>query len=258
MLSDAPGHGYLALAPGEQVCLLVNNLGATTLMELAIAARHAIERLEERWRVSVVRVFTGTFMSSLDMAGISLSVMKLDELRCARLDALTRAPSWPSTPGVRVARRAPVAAVSPAALGGVSSRGRLINATIFERAVRRACARVVACQAQLNHLDRLVGDGDCGDTLSAGAGAVVAALDRLSEQSALGDAAAALGLIGSAMERMGGSSGALYHIGLTAAAGAAVAHASSESEAAMWAAALAAAVHAIMECGGARLGFRCA
>lgn len=259
VLSDAPGHRYLALQPAEHVCLLVNNLGATTLMELAVAARHAIALLESRWRVCVVRAFTGTFMSSLDMAGISLSVMKLDDLRAARLDALTRAPSWPSLPGVRTARRPLVVPVSPASLGSSRARGRPTDAALLEASVRRACARIQACQPQLNHWDRLVGDGDCGDTLGAGAGAVLAALDSLADRGPLGDAATALRLVGSATERMGGSSGALYHIGLTAAAAEAAARASmAEPEAAMWAAALAAAVQAVMECGGARPGCRCA
>ncbi|KAJ1624247.1 dhak subunit of dihydroxyacetone kinase [Pavlovales sp. CCMP2436] len=257
ILSDAPGHGFLSVVPGEPVCLLVNNLGATTHMELAVAARRAIEHLEARWGVRVVRVFSGTFMSSLDMAGLSLSVMKLTTLSTARLDALTRAPAWPHASGVRIAKRAPVPAVTIVTTGESAPHGRATDPATLERAIRCVCARLKACSAQLNEWDRLVGDGDCGDTLQAGAVAVLAALDLADTKSELADAASALRLVGSAAERMGGSSGALYHIGLEAAVGAAVRHASGgSSDAAMWAAALAEANRAISECGGAGVGFR--
>src|SRR5262245_30867756 len=62
----------LALAPGSRVALLVNNLGATPTMELAVAARRAIAVLEGRGIV-VERAYLGTFLSALEMAGMSLS-----------------------------------------------------------------------------------------------------------------------------------------------------------------------------------------
>src|SRR5205085_411617 len=57
----------------DRVVLLVNNLGGTPAMELAIVARHAIAVLEGRGLV-VERVLVGTFLSALEMAGVSLSV----------------------------------------------------------------------------------------------------------------------------------------------------------------------------------------
>ena len=53
----------------KRVAVMVNNLGATTKMELAIVARHAVPFLERRG-FTVERVYAGTFLSSLDMAGI--------------------------------------------------------------------------------------------------------------------------------------------------------------------------------------------
>jgi dihydroxyacetone kinase len=61
---------------------MVNNLGATTEMELAIVARHAVSFLAGKG-FTVERIYAGTFLSSLDMAGISLSVLGLDESGCA-------------------------------------------------------------------------------------------------------------------------------------------------------------------------------
>ena len=63
---------------------------------------------------------------------------------------------------------------------------------------------------------RRVGDGDCGSTLRRGAEAVQAAV---AESLPLNDAAAALAGIAAALRAMGGTSGALYNIAVTAAAG---------------------------------------
>ena len=73
---------------GEQkrVAVMINNLGATTEMELAIVTRHAVLFLESRG-VAVERIYAGTFLSSLDMAGISISVLGVNDERLGWLDA---------------------------------------------------------------------------------------------------------------------------------------------------------------------------
>src|SRR5436305_12754092 len=89
----------LGIRPGSRVAVLINNLGSTTNMELAIVGRKTLAVLNER-SVQVERVLTGTFVSSLDMAGISISLMDLDDDRFRLLDALTNAPGWPRGVGV--------------------------------------------------------------------------------------------------------------------------------------------------------------
>jgi len=44
-------------------------LGATPIMELMIAARKAVPELQLVYGIAVDRVYTGTLMTSLDMAG---------------------------------------------------------------------------------------------------------------------------------------------------------------------------------------------
>ena len=85
----------LAEIAGDRVALLVNNLGGTPTMELAIVARHAIDVLERSGK-RVERVYAGTFLSALEMAGVSLTVLPVDDRRLARLDAPTDAPAWPN------------------------------------------------------------------------------------------------------------------------------------------------------------------
>ena len=47
----SPDTGYLELKPGSDVALMVNNLGATTPMELQIVARAALRQLEQQHKV---------------------------------------------------------------------------------------------------------------------------------------------------------------------------------------------------------------
>src|SRR5215471_14723934 len=56
----------------KRITVMINNLGATTEMELAIVARHAALFLGKKG-FTIERLYAGTFLSSLDMAGISIS-----------------------------------------------------------------------------------------------------------------------------------------------------------------------------------------
>src|SRR5690606_36324988 len=83
------------LAAGSSVALLVNNLGATPVMEMNIIAGDAITALRAR-NINVVRAYCGTFLTSIEMAGVSLSLIEADEIIIAALDAPTDAPAWPA------------------------------------------------------------------------------------------------------------------------------------------------------------------
>ena len=78
----------------ERVALLVNGLGGTPPMELAIVARRALAALRARG-LTAQRAWAGNFMTALEMPGCSLSLMVLDDARTAGLDAATNAPAWP-------------------------------------------------------------------------------------------------------------------------------------------------------------------
>ncbi|KAL9688582.1 hypothetical protein QQ045_033005 [Rhodiola kirilowii] len=86
---------YVPIVPGNRVVLMINGLGATPLMELMITAGKTVPLMQLNHGLAVDRVYTGSFMTSLDMAGFSISIMKADEKILRRLDAPTRAPSWP-------------------------------------------------------------------------------------------------------------------------------------------------------------------
>ncbi len=76
------------VAPGE-IALLVNGLGATAYLDLYIVYRAARRRLEAAgWTVS--RSFVGEYVTSLEMAGASITIMSLDDELLALLDAPAR------------------------------------------------------------------------------------------------------------------------------------------------------------------------
>jgi dihydroxyacetone kinase-like protein len=68
----------MKLAPGDETALMINGLGATPLMELYIVARKVLTLLEEK-KVRVFQTWVGEYMTSLEMAGCSVSLLKLDE-----------------------------------------------------------------------------------------------------------------------------------------------------------------------------------
>jgi len=67
----------LPFATGDEVCLLVNDLGSTTWMELLIVARKTHQLLAEAG-IRVHDTIVGRFCTCQEMAGFSLSLMKLD------------------------------------------------------------------------------------------------------------------------------------------------------------------------------------
>ncbi|KAJ8138802.1 hypothetical protein OY671_007985, partial [Metschnikowia pulcherrima] len=73
MLSAIMRHGDLKA--GDEVASMVNGLGGTPALELAIAARGAL-RHSAAAGISVKAVSSGTFLSASEMAGCSLSVMR--------------------------------------------------------------------------------------------------------------------------------------------------------------------------------------
>jgi dihydroxyacetone kinase-like protein len=68
----------LAPKPGSEVLLLVNGFGATPLIELYLMVNSA-RRILDGAGIKAVRFLTGSYVTSLDMAGVSITVSALDE-----------------------------------------------------------------------------------------------------------------------------------------------------------------------------------
>ena len=87
VLADMP---FMA---GDEVALMLNNLGATTMMELLIVNRKVRALLDDAG-IKVHRTDIGPFFTSQEMAGFSLSLMKLDDDLKRWLDAPARSPGF--------------------------------------------------------------------------------------------------------------------------------------------------------------------
>lgn len=72
ILADMP------LGEGDEIALMINNLGATTMMEMLIVNRRVRQILADRG-TTVHRTDVGTFLTVQEMAGFSITVMKLDD-----------------------------------------------------------------------------------------------------------------------------------------------------------------------------------
>ena len=65
---------------------MVNGLGATPNMELYIANNHLNDILDKKG-IKIYKTLVGNYMTSIEMAGISISILKLDDELKELLDA---------------------------------------------------------------------------------------------------------------------------------------------------------------------------
>jgi triose/dihydroxyacetone kinase / FAD-AMP lyase (cyclizing) len=252
---------------GDRLAVLVNDLGSTTPMELDIVARHAFDALRSHGLI-VERMYSGAMLTSLDMAGISITLLAVDDERLRFLDAATSAPAWPNFP------RRPPAPLADRVLGAdsvwpapglapissdVTAQRALqpvqpIGSTQgirTEQAIRSACVALLDAEPVLTPMDKAVGDGDLGINLARGASAVEGMLSHYP----LDDPAATLISIGRTLQQtIGGSSGPFY--GVLFIRGGNALRGRNLKDPAEWGFALSEACDAISELGGAKRGDR--
>ncbi|UOQ43983.1 dihydroxyacetone kinase subunit DhaK [Halobacillus salinarum] len=76
----------LELKQGDEVALMVNGMGATPLMELYILNNHLHDLLTNKG-ITVADTKVGNFMTALEMAGASITILKLDNELKTQLQA---------------------------------------------------------------------------------------------------------------------------------------------------------------------------
>lgn len=165
----ARGNEYVSCAPGDRVVLLVNNLGAATPIEMGLVARHAIAHCRRVLGLSVSRAIVGAFKTSLDMVGVSLTILKVGGDGCEDLlpllDEPTEAPAWPKATHRDPLHESDIFLPEEASGAGarsskdadglppISEEGR----AAAKAAILGACAALVDCQEEVDALDRLAG-----------------------------------------------------------------------------------------------------
>ena len=78
---------------GDEVAVLVNGLGGTPLQELYLANLKVAEVLAEK-NIKVAKTIVGNYMTSIDMAGYSISLLKLDDELKEYLNAPADTPAY--------------------------------------------------------------------------------------------------------------------------------------------------------------------
>jgi dihydroxyacetone kinase len=250
LLDEILKHGKLG--DEKWVAVMVNNLGATTEMELAIVARHAVLFLESKG-FTVERIYAGTFLSSLDMAGVSISVLGINDEWLGWLDAPTIAPAWPNAlkqrpgkPEAQISTAVSMKMSSPIDKSAQTEGGRTVK-----RAIEAACSALIDAEEELTEMDRVTGDGDLGVSMKRAA----AVVQKTVGSYPLDNIPAALKALGHVLQReMGGSSGPLYGV-LFLRCGNALEN-SRAIGLAQWAEAIDQGCQAISELGGAKPGDR--
>jgi dihydroxyacetone kinase len=85
----------------DEVVLLVNNLGGVSPLELSGITNEVVEQLEGSFKIKPVRILEGTFMTSLNGLGFSISLLRVADIGLSTgpsmlelLDAPAEASGW--------------------------------------------------------------------------------------------------------------------------------------------------------------------
>lgn len=74
---DDPDRAFITREPGDEFVLLINNLGGVSTLELSGITDEVHRQLEKDYQIKPVRVIQGTFLTSLNGLGFSISLLKL-------------------------------------------------------------------------------------------------------------------------------------------------------------------------------------
>ncbi|XP_041326350.1 triokinase/FMN cyclase [Pyrgilauda ruficollis] len=249
-MTDPSSSSHLSLTPGSSVVLVVNNLGGLSCLELGIVAGAAVRCLENRG-IRIARALVGCFMTAMEMAGVSLTLMLVDEELLRLIDTKTMAMAWPNIlAGPATTRREEVPAPTEAPRKPQDETGIGLSTARVERVLKRVCSTLLDMKEKLNELDRGAGDGDCGHTHSQAAQAIQEWMRSRPPPAAPAQLLSALADV--VLEQMGGSSGVLYGLFLTAAGQSL----RGRSDSSAWADAMDSGIEAMQRYGGAAPGDR--
>ncbi|SIM51425.1 dihydroxyacetone kinase family protein [Micromonospora cremea] len=212
--------GVLAEAPQEQsrrIGVILNGLGATKYEELFVLWR-TVARLLRDAGYTIVDPEVGELVTSLDMAGCSLTVVYLDE----ELERLWHAPA--DTPAYRKGvlspdsvrdRRTVTEAEQGTIAQGVADDATRAAADIVVAALSAMAAAVADKEEELGRIDAVAGDGDHGRGMVRGTAAAVDAA-RKSQAAGNGPGRVLVAAGEAWAARAGGTSGVLWGAALAA------------------------------------------
>ncbi|KAM3123000.1 dihydroxyacetone kinase [Candidozyma auris] len=217
---------YLDFDDNDDYVMLINNIGGTSSLELYALAHYAVSRVPLKRKPS--RVYISDFVTSLSSPGFSITLFNLDKAGTNKyskkdilgfLDAPTNAPGWKPKIYSDKEWQQPAEEVkeSPVAHAEFPKSDVKIDGQQFAKNLQNAMKLLISKEPEITKYDTQVGDGDCGETLKAGAEAILAAIDSDKQfKDNLSDVVATVSAITEIVEdKMGGTSGGIYAIYLT-------------------------------------------
>ncbi|KEI41901.1 uncharacterized protein L969DRAFT_44135 [Mixia osmundae IAM 14324] len=269
---DDEERSFVRFAAGDQLVLLVNNLGGLSNLELSALTSLTLSALAyqpaEDQAIHPVRVLSGTFLTSLDGSGFSITLLNISSAASDvssnselldLLDAPAATAAWsnPSATSSASASRDSRTKQSSKDVRSPQQSGKvLVSASVLYRAISGACETLEAQGPQLTRWDTIVGDGDCGRTCEQGAQAVLKLVNSPPHSSRI-DIGSFVHDISEAVEdACGGTLGAIFAIFLAALANELLAVTADSLEMSTWAACAARALETLEASTLARQGHR--
>ncbi|KAJ5909105.1 Dihydroxyacetone kinase [Penicillium taxi] len=222
---NEPEFCYITRKDEDEFVLLINNLGGVSQLELAGITDEVYRQLERDYRVKPIRVTQGTFLTSLNGLGFSISLLKLADTGLGAgksmvelIDAPAEAVGWSSPiPTSTWTNRidTPVELKVSNLAEEIPSNLKL-DPYIVKKVLGAGLERVIAAEPEITRYDTIVGDGDCGIGLKRGAEAIQSLLET-SDPPLSADIVNTVNRITTVVENvMDGTSGAIYAIFLNA------------------------------------------
>ncbi|KAI1746162.1 dihydroxyacetone kinase [Xylaria scruposa] len=205
----------------NEVVLLVNNLGGVSVLELGGITTEVVKQLGE-WGIRPVRILSGTYMTSLNGLGFSISLLNVVNTDIGGpsmiqlLDYPCEATGWsaPIAKETWEAKNTNTREDCATSDQSVKPSGLKADAAAFTEKLTSGLEALISVEPEVTRFDTVVGDGDCGIGLKRGAEAV---LKHLKETRATGDLVVDVANIVPVIENsMDGTSGALFAIFLNA------------------------------------------
>ncbi|MFD2618591.1 dihydroxyacetone kinase subunit DhaK [Terrilactibacillus laevilacticus] len=159
-----------------EIALLVNGYGGTPLQELYLF-NHAVTREISRRNIRINRIFVGNYMTSIDMAGVSLSIMKLDDELKTLLSKESVAPGFKVDGPVEQVQYAdliekesddPVSLETETAEEHAVIKNGVITLNNMLYLVDKMSEVIIKNELPFCKLDSHAGDGDFGSSIAKG------------------------------------------------------------------------------------------
>lgn len=213
---------FVPFTSGDDVVLMINNLDAISNLELYHLTQIVGQQVEQDYSLNIVRTYTGNFVTSLDGAGASITLLNISNLQnhaevLQWLDLPTDAPGWNSRVDTDAWSRAPQEVSTDTKTRAKSDSKWTVDSRLVKSVINAGCGALVSAEDEITRYDTVAGDGDAGTTLRSAAESILKALeddhiDTTNAVDLLNDIAGVL------EDTMGGTGGALYTIFFSALA----------------------------------------